>query len=89
MIIPRRMLKKVNGTLKAKPIVLAACQYPLSYIRGGTLIMLNPMVDYSLSNYCATCLTKLPKEILRCPDCMQKVRTRPWHRSKIVDLKRV
>lgn len=46
------------------------------------------MVDYS-SNYCATCLTKLPKEILRCPDCRQKVRTRPWHRPKLIDLKRV
>ena len=47
------------------------------------------MVDYSSSNYCATCLTKLPKEILRCPDCRQKVRTRPWHRPKLTGMKRV
>ena len=47
------------------------------------------VVDYASSNYCATCLTKLPKEILRCPDCRQKVRTRPWHRPKLIDMKRV
>lgn len=46
-------------------------------------------IDYNLFNYCATCRYKLPKEILRCPDCRQKVRTRPWHRPKMVDLKRV
>jgi len=42
-------------------------------------------IDYELFNYCATCGYKLPKEMLRCPDCRQKVRTRPWHRPKFVD----
>jgi lipopolysaccharide biosynthesis regulator YciM len=46
-------------------------------------------IDYTTFNYCATCGYKLPKEILRCPDCRQKVRTRPWHRPKIVDMKRL
>jgi lipopolysaccharide biosynthesis regulator YciM len=46
-------------------------------------------IDYSLFNYCATCGYKLPKEIMRCPDCRQKMRTRPWHRPKFVDMRRV
>lgn len=46
-------------------------------------------VDYHLVNYCATCRLKIPKEILRCPDCGQKIRTRPWHRLKEFDLKRI
>lgn len=46
-------------------------------------------IDYSIFNYCAGCGTKLPKETTRCPDCRQKVRTRPWHRPAEVDLKRV
>jgi len=43
-------------------------------------------IDYNLFNYCATCGYKLPKSMLRCPDCRQRVRTRPWHRPKLVDL---
>ena len=46
-------------------------------------------VDYNLFNYCATCGFKLPKEMMRCPDCRQKVRTRPWHRPKVIDMKRI
>jgi len=46
-------------------------------------------VDYNYFNYCSTCELKYPKEILRCRDCNQKVRTRPWHRSKITDQKRL
>lgn len=46
-------------------------------------------VDYNYFNYCSTCELKYPKEILRCKDCNQKVRTRPWHRSKTVDQKRI
>ena len=46
-------------------------------------------IDYNFSNYCSTCELKYPKEVLRCKDCKQKVRTRPWHRSKIVDQKRI
>ena len=41
-------------------------------------------VDYYFSNYCAPCELKLSKEHLRCPECKQKVRTRAWHRSKII-----
>ena len=44
-------------------------------------------IDYTFFNYCSTCELKYPKEILRCYDCNQKVRTRPWHRSKIIDRK--
>ena len=46
-------------------------------------------IDYDFFNYCSTCELKYPKEILRCDDCNQKVRTRPWHRSKKVDDKRI
>jgi predicted amidophosphoribosyltransferase len=46
-------------------------------------------IDYDFFNYCAECGMKVAKVIMRCPDCRQKVRTRPWHRSKIVDMKRI
>src|ERR1044072_9999138 len=46
-------------------------------------------IDYNFFNYCSTCELKYPKQILRCKDCNQKVRTRPWHRSKIIDHKRI
>lgn len=34
-------------------------------------------VDYNLFNYCSNCNLKYSKQILRCPDCRQKVRTKP------------
>lgn len=46
-------------------------------------------VDYNFFNYCSICELKYPKQILRCRDCNQKLRTRPWHRSKIIDRKRI
>jgi hypothetical protein len=46
-------------------------------------------IDYNFFNYCSTCELKYPKQILRCKDCNQKVRTRPWHRSKLIDRKRI
>lgn len=46
-------------------------------------------IDYNFFNYCSTCELKYPKQTLRCKDCNQKVRTRPWHRSKIIDRKRI
>lgn len=46
-------------------------------------------IDYNIFNYCSICELKYPKQILRCRDCNQKVRTRPWHRSKIIDRKRI
>jgi len=46
-------------------------------------------IDYSVFNYCATCRFRLPKVILRCPECRQKVRIRPWHRPKIADTRRI
>ncbi|HKQ21999.1 MAG TPA: hypothetical protein VJS91_08165 [Nitrososphaeraceae archaeon] len=46
-------------------------------------------IDYNFFNYCSICEVKYPKQILRCKDCNQKVRTRPWHRSKIIDQKRI
>ena len=46
-------------------------------------------VDYNFFNYCSTCNIKLPKHTLRCPECKQKVRTKPWHRSKIIQFKRI
>ena len=46
-------------------------------------------IDYNFFNYCSICQLKYPKEVLRCKDCNQKVRIRPWHRSKPADLKRI
>jgi hypothetical protein len=46
-------------------------------------------IDYNFFNYCSICELKYPKEVLRCTDCNQKVRTRPWHRSKVIDRKRI
>lgn len=46
-------------------------------------------IDYAVLNYCAPCGYKLPKDILRCPECNQKVRTKPWHRSKDSELRRI
>lgn len=46
-------------------------------------------IDYNFFNYCSICELKYPKHVLRCKDCNQKVRTRPWHRSKIIDQKRI
>jgi len=46
-------------------------------------------VDYNFFNYCSTCAIKYSKEIFRCKECNQKVRTRPWHRSKLEEWKRV
>ena len=46
-------------------------------------------VDYNFFNYCSQCDLKLSKQNLRCPDCKQKVRTKPWHRSKVVEFRRI
>ena len=46
-------------------------------------------LDYRIFNFCATCNLKFTKEVLRCPDCKQKVRVKPWHRSKIIEHKRI
>jgi DNA-directed RNA polymerase subunit RPC12/RpoP len=46
-------------------------------------------LDYRIFNFCATCNLKFSKEVLRCPDCKQKVRVKPWHRSKIAEHKRL
>src|SRR5438093_13449372 len=46
-------------------------------------------IDYRFYNYCSTCAIKYSKEIFRCKECNQKVRTRPWHRSKLEEWKRV
>ena len=46
-------------------------------------------VDYNFFNYCSQCDLKLPKNVLRCTICKQKVRTKPWHRSRILQFKRI
>jgi hypothetical protein len=46
-------------------------------------------IDYNYFNYCSTCELKYPKEILRCKDCNQKIRVKPWHRSEMFDSKRI
>jgi hypothetical protein len=46
-------------------------------------------LDYRIFNFCATCNLKFSKEVLRCSDCKQKVRVKPWHRSTIMEHKRI
>lgn len=46
-------------------------------------------VDYEFFNYCSICALKYPKEVLRCKECNRKVRTKPWHRSKTKEWKRI
>ena len=46
-------------------------------------------VDYNFFNYCSQCDLKVPKNILRCTICKQKVRIKPWHCSKILQFKRI
>lgn len=46
-------------------------------------------IDYNVFNYCASCACRLPKEVIRCPECRQRVRTRPWHRPKVTDARRI
>lgn len=46
-------------------------------------------VDYRFFNYCSTCAIKYSKEILRYKECNQKIRTKPWHRSKLIVWKRI
>ena len=61
-------------------------------VNSPTEIKVKPIpsrIDYNFFNYCSICELKYPKQILRCRDCNQKVRTRPWHRSKIIDRKRI
>jgi DNA-directed RNA polymerase subunit RPC12/RpoP len=37
-------------------------------------------VDYNKENYCAKCEKKYPgKKKLRCTDCGNRLRTKPWH----------
>lgn len=60
---------------------------PLSHIK--QIKAAASRIDYNCFNYCSTCELKYPKEVLRCNDCNQKVRIRPWHRSKKADLRRI
>ena len=46
-------------------------------------------VDYNFFNYCSLCDLKLSKPTLRCSECRQKVRTKSWHHSKIVEFRRI
>jgi DNA-directed RNA polymerase subunit RPC12/RpoP len=59
------------------------------YYTSNLLKPIRSRVDYNFFNYCATCGLKLSKQILRCPECNQKVRTKPWHRSKLIQVKRI
>lgn len=61
----------------------------VNYVDKSQAKLIPSRIDYNFFNYCSTCELKYPKPILRCKDCNQKVRTRPWHRSKIIDHKRI
>jgi hypothetical protein len=61
----------------------------LRFLKDGRVNAIARRIDYNYFNYCSTCELKYPKEILRCKDCKQKIRVKPWHRSKILDSKRI
>jgi hypothetical protein len=61
----------------------------LRFLKEGRVNAIARRIDYNYFNYCSTCELKYPKEILRCEDCKQKIRVKPWHRSKILDSKRI
>jgi hypothetical protein len=61
----------------------------LRFLKDGRVNAIARRIDYNYFNYCSTCELKYPKEILRCKDCRQKIRVKPWHRSKILDSKRI
>jgi hypothetical protein len=46
-------------------------------------------VDYSIFNYCTKCTLILLKQTIRCPECGQKVRTKPCYSSKATSAKRI
>ena len=45
-------------------------------------------LDYDVYNFCSTCNQKYLKDVFRCFDCKRKVRTKPWHKTMVVDMKR-
>jgi len=59
------------------------------FIKDDRMKAIARRIDYDYFNYCSTCELKYPKEILRCEDCNQKIRIKPWRRSKILDSKRI
>jgi len=61
----------------------------LRFLKDGRVNAIARRIDYNYFNYCSTCELKYPKEILPCKDCKQKIRVKPWHRSKILDSKRI
>jgi len=61
----------------------------LRFLKDGRVNAIARRIDYNYFNYCSICELKYPKEILRCEDCKQKIRVKPWHRSKILDSKRI
>jgi hypothetical protein len=61
----------------------------LRFLKDGSVNAIARRIDYNYFNYCSTCELKYPKEILRCKDCKQKIRVKPWHRSKVFDSKRI
>jgi uncharacterized protein with PIN domain len=44
-------------------------------------------VDYTKEKRCSLCQTKQPIELMRCPDCNQKLRSKP-HNQKNRKVKR-
>lgn len=46
-------------------------------------------INYRISNYCTKCALVILKQTVRCPECGQKVRTRPYYSSKLTDTKRI
>jgi hypothetical protein len=46
-------------------------------------------INYNTSNYCTKCAWVAAKQVVRYPECGQKLRTKPYYSSKLTDVKRI
>jgi len=46
-------------------------------------------INYNTSNYSTKCAWVTAKQVVRYPECGQKLRTRSYYSSKLTDVKRI
>jgi hypothetical protein len=48
-----------------------------------------PVHTYEKENYCSKCYTWFPKNIIRCPECLIRIRTLSKSKKSDIKLKRI